>query len=221
MKNSCVYIYLSFALLLTGCALKPLPAIDIYTVTPETPGQTAKAAPAVKPLRAVTLKLAPMQSVRSFSATDIIYSDGRHVRNKYAYSRWSDAPVILMQTYIQVALEQTRQFLAVVPSTSVSDSDYLLESVLLDFSHHFTEAAGSQGDESQEGHSQGGKSEGVIRMHFYLINSRTKKMIAGKEFIMHVPASSNDAGGAALALNQGASHMLRDLITWLAGQRML
>ncbi|SFG10660.1 ABC-type transport auxiliary lipoprotein family protein [Neptunomonas qingdaonensis] len=225
MKNSRVLIYLSLVFLLSGCALKPLPAVDIYTVAPKTPDQIDnETQTARQPQRSITLKLAPMQGVRSFSATDITYSDGRHGRNKYAYSRWSDAPVRLMQTYIQVVLEQSKQFLAVVPSTSVSDSDYLLESVMLDFSHHFKEANDSQkGAEQsglQESNSQQGVSEGVIRMHFYLINSRTKKMIAGREFITIVPALSNDAAGAAIALNEGASNIVRDLALWVAEQRL-
>ena len=207
MKNSSVIITILCASLLPGCALKPLPAIDIYTVSPswhETSIQ-AESAVQIKKQRAITLKLAPIQGVRSFSATDIIYSDVLHGRNKYAYSRWSDSPVRLLQTYIQVALEQSKQFLAVVPSTSVSNSDYLLESVLLDFSQHFKEE---------------NDSEAVIRMHFYLINSRSKKMIAGKEFITRVPTSSNDAAGAALALNQGASIIVQNLVSWVAEQRL-
>lgn len=230
MKNSRILIYLSLVFLLSGCAITPLPAVDIYTLAPKTPDQIDKATQTAKqPTGAITLKLAPMQGVRSFSATDIIYSDGRHGRNKYAYSRWSDAPVRLMQTYIQVVLQQSKQFLAVVPSTSVSDSDYLLESVMLDFSHHF-KAANSWQNAAQPGHlqavgsqesnSQQKVSEGVIRMHFYLINSRTKKMIAGREFITVVPALSNDAAGAAIALNEGASNIVRDLALWVAEQRL-
>lgn len=205
MKNSRIFISILLVLLLQGCALKQLPVTDVYTVAhsldevsnPTTSGITAK-----KQRRLHTLKLAPMQGVSSFSVTDLIYRDARFGQNKYAYSRWSDAPVRLMQTYFQVALEQSQLFMAVVPPTSVSDSDYLLESVLLDFSQHFKE----------------GYSQGVIRMHFYLINLHTKKIIAGKEFITIVRASSNNAAGAALALNQGTANIVRDLVSWLVEQ---
>lgn len=205
MKNSRVFIFILLGFLLPGCALKPLPATDIYTVAHslhEASDRAVNGVTAKKQRRPITLKLAPIQSVSSFNVTDMIYRDVRHGQNKYAYSRWSDAPVRLMQTYIQVALEQSQQFLAVVPPTSVSESDYLLESVLLDFSQHFTEEY----------------SQGVIRMHFYLINLHTKKIIAGKEFITIVPASSNNAAGAVLALNQGTSNIVHKLVSWMGEQ---
>ncbi len=211
MQNSRIFISILLVLLLQGCALKQLPVTDVYTVAhslDEVPNPTISGVTAKKQRRPITLKLAPMQGVSSFSVTDLIYRDARFGQNKYAYSRWSDAPVRLMQTYIQVALEQSQLFLAVVPPTSVSESDYLLESVLLDFSQHFKKVS-----DSQEWYS-----EGVVRMHVYLIDISTKKIITGKEFITHVRASSNNAAGAALALNQGTANIVRDLVSWLVEQ---
>lgn len=197
MKNNIILIFI-WSSLLSGCALQSLPSVDVYTLDPqwhEQPIQTEK-----NRWRDATLKLAPTHGGRSFSTTDIVYRDPQHGHNSYAYSRWSDAPVRLMHTYIQVALERSGQFLAVVPSVSVSEADYLLESTLLDLSHHI------KGD---------GGTEGTIRMRFYLINQKTSEVLATKEFLSVVAAQTNNAEGGVAALNQGASNLVRDFVVWV------
>ena len=198
MKNNVVWTCILLAVFLTGCALSPLPAIDTYTVSPEWDDQRSQT---THNKQLITLKLAPIQGIKSFSGTEMLYSDLQHGRNSYAYSRWNDAPIRLMQTYIQVTLEHRGQFFAVVPHTSVSEADYLLEGVLVDFSQHF---------------KNDGNSESIIRMHFYLINYRTKKIIATREFIAVVPALTNNASGGADSLNQAAKNLVNDLVAWIA-----
>ncbi|HEB82404.1 MAG TPA: hypothetical protein ENJ11_06035, partial [Gammaproteobacteria bacterium] len=81
-------------LLLTGCATQSVPAASVYTLSAP---QQAMAAFANKEQQAV-LRLAPVNAARVYHSTDLLYSDAPHARNSYAYSRWSDAPVVLLQT---------------------------------------------------------------------------------------------------------------------------
>jgi len=185
--------------LLAGCATKSVPPADIYTISPEWGDSKAQAEREKK--SPLIIKLALVRGTRAFTGTEILYTDARYGQNSYAYSRWSDAPVRLLQTVFQVALEENGRFGDVVPPTSVSKADLLLESTLLDFSHHI------KGD---------GTSEGVVRVRFYLIDNMTKTVTATKEFASRVPASSQNAQGAVSALNKAATNVARNLVSWLA-----
>ena len=198
MKNSFYMIFVLFCLL-AGCAAKNVAPADIYTISPEWGNPETRAEKEEK--SPLIIKLAPIRATRDLTGAEIIYTDARYRRNSYARSRWSDAPVRLLQTLFQVVLEENGRFGAVVPYISASKADLLLESTLFDFSHHIND------DET---------SDGVIRVHFYLIDNKTKGVIATKEFASSVPASSQNARSAAVALNKAATNVARELVSWLA-----
>ena len=185
--------------LLAGCVTKSVVPAYIYTIAPVWGDSRARAETEKKSL--LIIKLAPVRGTRALTGTEIIYTDTRYSRNSYAYSRWSDAPVRLLQTLFQVALEESGRFGAVVPPASASEADLLLESTLFDFSHHIKDD---------------GTSEGVVRVRFYVIDNTTKTVTATKEFVSKVPASSQNAQGAASALNKAATNVARNLVSWLA-----
>jgi len=198
MKNSRL-IALILLSLLTGCATIKTPPTDIYTISPvwknnESGGQH-------KDKSALVIKLAPIKGARAFSSNQILYSDSHYGQNGYAYSRWSDAPVKLLQILFQIALEENDQFSAVVPPTSASDADFLLESNLYDFSYHLNDD---------------GTSDGVIRVSFHLVDNTTKSIIATKVSTSRVPALSQNAQAAVVALNKAAFNVTRELLSWLA-----
>jgi len=199
MKNSFYIIFVLFCLL-AGCVTQRIAPADIYTISPEWGNRRAQAEKEKKsPL--IIIKLAPVRAIRSLTGTEIIYTDARYGRNSYAYSRWNDTPVRLLQIFFQVILEENGRFGAVVPPTSASKADLLLESTLFDFSHHINDD---------------GTSEGIIKVRFYLIDNTTKRVIATKEFASRVPAPSQKARSAAAALNKAATNVARNLVSWLA-----
>lgn len=183
---------------LAGCVTQTLPPVSTYTLSPELDG----AAPAggSQQHADVILKLDRMRSSRSLRDTAMLYSDAQYGQNSYAYSRWSDPPPAMLLAVFQQAIEDSGQYKAVVISTSDSQYDLLLESTLLDFSHRL------HGD---------GTSDGVIRIRCYLLDSRTRRITASREFASSVPASSRDARGAAAALNKAAVDVSRALVDWL------
>ncbi len=184
---------------LAGCVTKEIPPDAIYTISPEWESSRNQVEREEK--NPLVIKVAPIHAIRALTGTEILYSDARYALNSYVYSRWSDAPVRLLQILIQVALEENGRLGAVTPPTSASKADLLLESTLFDFSHHIKE---------------NGTSDGVVRIRFYLVDNVTKIVIATKEFASRVPASSQDAQGAATALNKAATNVARKLISWLA-----
>lgn len=182
-----------------GCALQSLPPVEIYTVEPvwgqNDPAQTEKKGSAI-------LQIALVRGSAAFTTTDILYTDTLHTQHSYAYSRWRDAPVRLIQTVLEVAVENSGFFRAVLPPTSASGADFLLESTLLEFGHFL---------------GQDGSSAGVVRMRFHLVDNKSRKVVAGKELVAEIPAATLDARGATAAINQAAMQVVSDLAVWLGG----
>ncbi len=183
--------------LLAGCALQNPPPVAIYTIEPG--WEQGDGAQGTKK-RAAILQIAPVRGSAALTSTDILYSDTVHAQQGYAFSRWRDAPVRLMQTVLEVAVENSGLFVAVLPSTSVSGADFLLESTLLECGHILGED---------------GSSAGVIRMRFHLVENKSRKVVAGKELVAKIPAATLDAGGAVAAINQAAAQVVGDLVVWL------
>ena len=198
MKNS-LFMILALLCLLAGCVTRSVPPAHIYTISPEW-GDNRALAKGVKRCPLI-IKLAPVRGTRALYGTKILYTDAQYSQDSYAYSRWSDAPVRLLQILFQAALEKSGRFRAVVPPTSASEADLLLESTLYDFSHHI---------------NNDGTSDGVVRVRFYLIDNRKKTVMATKEFVSRVPALSCNARGAVAALNKAATNVAHDLASWLA-----
>jgi len=198
MQNSS-YIILVLFCLLAGCATENIPPADIYTISPD--WSDSRTQVQRKKNSKLIIKLTPVRATGALTGTEIIYTDFQYDRNSYVFSRWNDSPVKLLQTLFLVALEESNLFKAAVPPTSIAEADLLLESTLLDLSHHI---------------KNDGTSEGVVRLHFYLINNKTKTVTATGEFVSRVPASTQNAQGAVAALNKAATNVARKLVNWLA-----
>ena len=197
MRNN-VYMVLVLISLLPGCLLKTNPPADIYTISPRWNNKDTQIEQQKKSSHII--KLAPIRATRALTGTEILYSDNEYSWNSYLYSRWNDTPVKMLQTLFQVSIEESRSFKAVVPPSSVSKADLLLESTLLDLSHHI---------------NVDGTSEGVIRIQFYLIDNTTRTVIATKQFVSKIPTSTQNAKGVVDALNKAATNIAHKLVVWL------
>ena len=184
--------------LITGCTFQSLPPVEIYALEPgwgqNDPAPTEKRGSAL-------IQIAPVRGSAAFTTNEILYTDTRHTQHSYAYSRWRDTPVRAMQTVLEVAVENSGLFRAVLPPTSVSRADFLVESVLLEFGHFL---------------GQDGSSTGVVRMRFHLIDNKSRKVVASKELVARIPAATLDARGATAAINQAAIKVTSDLVVWLS-----
>lgn len=185
--------------LMTGCTtmIQNLPPVDVYTLDP---GWSQSDPPQTEKKGSLIIRIAPVRAVGDFTSTDILYTDIRDSQHSYAYSRWRDTPLKAMQTVFEVVLGKSGLFKAVLPPTSVSGADLLLESTLLEFGHVLAEE---------------GPSTGVVRMRFHLIDNRSRKVVAGKEMVARIPVATLDARGATAAINQAALRVGDDLVSWL------
>jgi ABC-type uncharacterized transport system auxiliary subunit len=204
MRNRCARVLILTILVLStltpGCALRDEPPMTVYALEPRWSAEERGAAAAKNDSR--VLQVAPVRGAIALQATDILYADQARSQQSYAHSRWREAPVRAMQTVIEVALGNSGLFKAVLPSNSEAGADLVLEGTLLECGHVLKE---------------GGASQGVVRMRFYLIDTKDRTVIANKELVAIAPAATNDASGATAAINQAALQVAADLAAWLAG----
>ncbi len=186
------------ALLLAGCATRELPAPYVYTLRPMTPDQPRRETAEKGPI----LKLAPLRGTRPYAGTRMLYTESGIDRNAFAFSRWSDSPIRLLQTVLLEQLNQSGLFRAVVPPGSTLRSDLSLEGTLLDFSLHL----------------EGERPRGVVETRFLLADSRSRKVLASRRFRAEVPVEKADARHAAMALDRAARQVAEELSAWLAQQ---
>jgi cholesterol transport system auxiliary component len=199
MKNRNFFLLALLLIGITGCAGEKLPPVSTYTLYPALDTFHLPESREAKPEG--ILMLGRVRSSQVFNGREIIYSDPRYGQNSYTYSRWSDSPATMLLLIFQEALEKSGHYIAVVPYLSQSESDFLLESTLLDFSHRLNDD---------------GTSDGFIRMRFNLIDNNTNRVIKSRDFISTVPvASPINAGGAVAALNKAATIITQEVIDWL------
>ena len=190
---------LVMALILSGCASDPLPPVSIYGLDAVRDGLSADPG---RPADGI-LKMGRIRASRIFKDTGIVYTDASHGRNAYAYSRWADAPVDMLQVVFLDALQGGGRFRAVVAQDSPVRADRLLEATLLDFSHHLIDE---------------GRSEGRIRIRFHLIGP-DGRVIDSREFSATAPAPTMTAGGAVEALNRATAEVANRLVEWLGREQ--
>ncbi len=189
------------AVFAAGCMPRPVPAPFVYTLE-ETcnPSESVVQVQDVNDMAPV-LKLMPVQGAGPFTTEDILYRDRRHGLNSYAYSRWSDAPIRMVEGFLLTCLEHGGQFAAVLPPSSAAAGDLFLESALQDFSLHV---------------GQDNIAEARVKMVFYLVEARTGRLIASREIGSAVPAAGTDARHAVAAVNTAACEAAEELDKWLA-----
>jgi len=197
MKLSLSFILLS--LLLGGCATQRVPPAAVYTLKPDFDAVTAPAGE--RRNSGLVLKLAPIRSGRPFTTTRMLYTKNGIEQNSFAYSRWSDSPVSMLQLQLTEGLNRSGLFKAVLPPATSIKSDLVLEGTLLDFSLHM----------------DGERTAAVMEIRFLLLDRRHAKVLAGRLFRTRVPLQQASPAATAEALDQATRITLQQLTGWLAG----
>lgn len=186
-------LYFLSAFILFGCSAST-PSISEYTLL-SPPIDHPKNAP----LSSKTLSIASSKSIGSLLGKNLIYLHDNGQTGSYLYSRWSDTPAALIQRSLLAALNERGLFASLSPTTSLAQTDWVLESDLDAFYHRFSE----------------GKSEGYIDITYRLVDTRTKQLLASKRFTVSSPAASMDAKGGVEALKNATEELNRQSIDWL------
>ncbi len=198
MKKTKYLIFAIVLLLISGCAVKKANTpINTYTITTFPISQPSKQQ---SKFENKTIKIATPKSTNDILSSKILYSKNEFELDAYTYARWSDTPNKLLHDIFLYTLENAHVFKTTLRSTSRAKADFLLESNLIDFYHNF---------------KKDGTSEGILKIQFYLIDLKTKKITANKFFTSSIKAKSNDSRGAVEALNKATQDITKRLIQWL------
>lgn len=184
---------LFIALLMMGCS-STTPSINEYTLL-----SSRNTPDAHLPLTPKTLNIAHPKALSSLNSKSILYLRNDTESGNYLYSRWSDTPAALIQRSLIQSLQNDNLFSSVSPTSSMSQSDWLVESDLDAFYHRFVDD----------------RSEGYIDITYRLINPKTKQIIASKRFTITAPAHSNDAIGGVDALKNALQELNNQCSAWL------
>lgn len=188
-------LLISFAMLIGGCSSTLTPPIQEYTIYPP-----LHSASSPQPLSTKTLRLSPMKTIPSLSSRNLLYLRENGEIGSYLYTRWSDAPSVLLERSLSHTLQEKMFFSTLLTGASSAQSDLLLESDLHAFYHRF--------DTDR-------KSQGVIDVTYRLIDAKTKLPIASKRFFITKEASSENAAGGIEALTAATSELTIQCTQWL------
>ncbi|MDP3120951.1 MAG: ABC-type transport auxiliary lipoprotein family protein [Sulfuricurvum sp.] len=184
-----------FGTFIAGCTTITSP-VTAYTLTPA-PIATSRLLTSQSSL---SLKLAGTQAAPSLSTKALLYLSNHQEVGSYLYSRWNDLPSMMIDRVLLAALDDAQLFSALLPKTSTGNTDLLLESTLSSFYHRIHE------DKT---------SDAYIDITYALLDSKTKRTLASKRFIITSPAASMDAPAGVTALTN-ATHLLSQQCTaWI------
>ena len=185
-----------------GCdALRPTatPHPAFYSL-----GNTRDAAPAAirrtAPAAAPTMIVNPPQAAAGFDSARIIYVREAHKLEYFAHSEWVDPPARMLAPLLVAAVEKTGAFRAVVLTPSAAAGDLRLDTEIIRLQHEFR--------------TQPSRVRFTLRA--YLVDDKTRRVLAWREFDAAVPSASEDPHGGVVAANRAVQAVLEDLSVFCA-----
>lgn len=197
------------ALMLTACAaLQPTttapptfysldmtPAVGVAPVLPVQPTQTPSASRGGK-----TLLVNAPHAAAGYDSQRIIYIREPHKLEYFAHSEWVDPPARMLAHLLVGALEARATFAAVVMTPSAAKADLRLETEIVRLQHDFTVQP----------------SEVRFTLRAYLIDDKTRAVVATREFNHTAKAAAEDAYGGVQAASTAVQEVLAELTTFCA-----
>ena len=165
-----------------------------------TPGATPAAAPTTLPAAAPTLMVNPPHAAAGFDSPRIIYMRETHKLEYFAHSEWVDPPARMLAPLLVAALQNTGAFRAVVPTPSSAAGDLRLDTEIVRLQHEF----------------QSQPSRVRLTLRAYLVEDKTRRVLAWREFDATFPAASEDPYGGVVAANRAVQDVLALLSAFCA-----
>lgn len=190
--------------LMTVCACSTLgpsatPQPVFYSLD-STPGAAPAAVPPTAPAAAPTLIINPPHASAGFDSSRIIYVRETYRLEYFAHSEWVDPPARMLAPLLVAAVENSGAFRAVVLTPSAAAGDLRLDTEIIRLQHEF-----------------GSKPSRVrFTLRAYLVDIKTRRVIASREFDAAVPAASEDPYGGVVAANRAVQTVLENLSAFCA-----
>jgi cholesterol transport system auxiliary component len=159
-------------------------------------GSATAAAPAAAP----TLVVNPPTAAPGFDSQRIIYVRETHKLEYFAHSEWVDPPSRMLMPLLVAAVEATGAFRAVVLTPSAATGDLRLDTEIIRLQHEFL--------------TQPSRVRFTLRA--YLVDDKTRRVLAWSEFDAAVPAATENPYGGVVAANRAVQTVLADLAAFCA-----
>ena len=160
---------------------------------------TRGAAPAEAPAAAPTLIINSPHAAAGFDSPRIIYVRETHQLEYFAHSEWVDPPARMLAPLLVAAIESTGAFRAVVLTPSAAAGDLRLDTEIIRLQHEFLARP----------------SAVRFTLRAYLVDDKTRRVLAWREFDGMVAAASEDPYGGVVAANRAVQAALHDLSVFL------
>jgi cholesterol transport system auxiliary component len=147
-----------------------------------------------------TLIINPSHAAAGFDSQRIIYVRESHKLEYFAHSEWVDPPARMLAPLLVAAVENTGAFRAVVLTPSAASGDLRLDTEIIRLQHEFG--------------TQPSRVRFTLRAH--LVDIKTRRVLAWREFDAAVPATSEDTYGGVVAANRAVQVLLEKLATFCA-----
>ncbi len=208
MNNNCVARMLRLAaaglglIALGACGtLRPAAAPNPAFYALDSAQRAAPAAGATTaPAAAPTLVVNPPHAAAGFDSPRIIYVRQNHKLEYFAHNEWVDPPARMLAPLLVAALENSGAFRAVVLTPSAAAGDLRLDTEIIRLQHEF----------------QTQPSRVRFTLRAYLVDDKTRRVLAWREFEAVVPAASEDPYGGVVAANRAVQTVLENLAAFCA-----
>ena len=187
--------------LVSGCAdllPKPTPLPHFHTLDagPKGPGPETNAGAATGP----TLVVTSPRAATGLDSRRMLYVREAHRLEYFANNEWVDTPSHMLTPLIVAALERTGSFGAVVSAPGSVDASLRLDTEVLRLQQSFGT----------------GPSQLRFTLRAHVVDSRTRRVLAWREFDQTVAATSDDPRGGVAAANAAVQAVLGQLAGFCA-----
>jgi len=149
---------------------------------------------------APVLAVTPTRAAAGFDSQRIIYLRLPHQLAYFAHSEWVEPPARMLVPLLVGSLERGPTFRAVVQTGGSASADYRLDTELVRLQHDF----------------QSQPSRVLLELRATLVDDKTRRVLAVRQFSTQVAAYTEDAYGGVVAANSAVQKMLGELVTFCA-----
>lgn len=157
-------------------------------------------APAAARVSMLTLVINPPHAAAGFDSQRIIYVREPHKLEYFAHSEWVDPPALMLGPLLAAAVENTGAFRAVVLTPGAAAGDLRLDIKIIRLQHEF----------------QTQPSRVRFTLRAYLVDDKTRRVLAWREFDDYAVAASEDPYGGVVAANRAVQTVLEKLSAFCA-----
>ena len=188
------------AMLCACSALKPSATPHPVFYALEGVARTTQPATAPAPAQAPTLMINPPRAAAGFDSTRIIYLRTPHRLEYFANSEWVDPPARMLTPLLVAALGSSSAFRAVAATPSAASGELRLDTEIVRLQHDFLVQP----------------SQVRFTLRAWLVEDKTRRVLAWREFDSVAPAASEDTYAGVVAANRAVQTVLESLTAFCA-----